>query len=141
MLGFAPVAGLVLSFRIAIFPQSDQGVWIDRELALSMDGYPPVIAAGQLFGAIEAVAAGIAIRLVGARLVRAHPLWASLLGGIVAATCATAAIILLQWHRGRWPVGTIDGLMVVVATVLVVLVCSAAWLTAIATSLRHRRVL
>jgi hypothetical protein len=121
------------------FPRPDQDVWIDRELALSMDGYPPAIAAGQLLGAIEAVAAGIVIGLGGAVLVRAHPLWASLLGGIVAAEGATATIVLLQWQRGRWPVGTINGRTIFFAAVLAVLVCSAAWLTAIGASLCRRR--
>jgi hypothetical protein len=138
-LGFAVVAGLVLGYGITSFPGPDQEVWIDRELDLSIEGYPPVIAAGQLLGPIEAVAVGIVIGLAGAVLVRAHPRWASLLGGIVAAASATAAIVLLQWQRGRWPVGTINGRTIFFAGALAVVVCSAARLTAIAASLCRRR--
>jgi hypothetical protein len=138
-LGFALAAGLVLGFGMTTFPRPDPSVWIDRELALSMHGYPPVIAAGQVLGAIEAVAAGIGIGLAGAVLVRAHPLWASLLGGIVAAACTSAAIVLLQWQRGRWPVGTVNGRTLFFAGALAILVCSAAWLTAVAATVCRRR--
>ena len=137
-LGFAVVAGLVLGLTITTFPQPDARVWIDREMVLSIDGYPRVIAAGWLLGAIEAVAAGIVVGLACAVAVRARPLLVALMGGLFAAGSAAMAIVLWQWQRGRWPVGTIDGRMFVVAAALVVLACSAALLAAISTSWLHR---
>jgi hypothetical protein len=88
---------------------------------------------------LQATAAGIVIGLVGAVRIRAHPLWASLLGGMIAAGFATAAIVFLQWRGGRWPVGTIDGRMIFTAIALAILVCSTGLLTALATSLSYRR--
>jgi hypothetical protein len=52
---------------------------------------------------------------------------------------ASGTIVLWQWHRARWPVGAIDGRMIVVAAALVVLVCSASSLAATAISFGHRR--
>jgi hypothetical protein len=112
---------------------------MDREMALSMDGYPPVIAAGQLLGAIEAAAAGLVIGLVGGLASRTHPLRAALLCGCVGSGTAATVIVLVQRQRGRWPVGTIDGRMIVAIVALAVLVCSAALLAATAKSASHRR--
>ena len=140
ILGVAVVVGVVLGLVITTFPRPDTHVWVDRDLALSIDGYPAVIASELLLVAIEAMAAGSVIGLAGALAVGSRSLLAALAGGIVAAGSAATAIVLCQWQRGRWPVGTIDPKMFFAAAALVVLVCSAAFLASIAGRLHSQKV-
>jgi hypothetical protein len=69
---------------------------------------------------------------------RSRPRLAALTGSLVVAAISTATIVLWQWHRGRWAIGTIDGMMFAVAGALVVIVCSAGLLAALTVSSRPR---
>jgi hypothetical protein len=135
--GCGIVIGCLLGVWITAFPGSASAIAVDEDQ--SMDGYPPVIASGRLMAIIGAVAAGIVVGVVTARAARSHPLPTALAAGVAAAASSVVTIVLWQWHRARWPVGTIDGRMIVVAAALLVLVCSAAALAATAVSHAHRR--
>jgi hypothetical protein len=102
-------------------------------------GLPPVIASGQLLGMIYAMGTGIIVGMVSAMAARSHPLLTTLAASFFTAASSTATIVLWQWHRGRWAVGTIDGMMFTVAAALVVLICSAGVLAALAVSFHHQR--
>jgi hypothetical protein len=97
-------------------------------------GLPPVIASGQRLGIIYAMGTGIIVGVASAMASRSHPLLATLTASFVAAASSTATIVLWQWHRGRWALGTIDGRMFAVAAALVVLICLAGVLAALAVS-------
>jgi hypothetical protein len=93
-------------------------------------GLPPVIASGRLLGMIYALGTGIIVGVIGAMAVRSHPVLATLSASLVAAASSTATIVLFQWLRGRWPVGSFDGRMMVFVAALVVLICPAGMLAA-----------
>jgi hypothetical protein len=101
-------------------------------------GLPPVIASGRRLGMIYAEGTGFILGVASAMAVRSHPLLATLAASFVAAACSSATIVLWQWHRGRWAVGIIDGRMLVVAETLVILICSAGMLAALAVYVRLR---
>jgi hypothetical protein len=127
------VAGLLLGFGITGF---SYGVHDATDLpGIELEsGWPPVIASGKLLGMIYAVGAGIIVGVFSALAARSHPLVATLAASIVAAASSNATIVLWQWHRGRWAVGTIDGMMFAVAAALIVLICSAGLLAALVVS-------
>jgi hypothetical protein len=132
------VAGFLLGVGISGF---SHGVLDATDLpGIELEsGLPPVIASGQLLGVIYAVGTGIIVGSASAMAARSHPLQTTLAASFVAAASSTATIVLWQWHRGRWAVGTIDGMMFAVAAALVVLICSAGVLAALAVSFRHLR--
>jgi hypothetical protein len=86
----------------------------------------PVIRISRLTGIVLAAGAGLLVGLAALRLDRKHPLPLSLAAAVLAAGASVATIILLQWHRGRWAVGVIDGRTFFVAAVLWFLICTAA---------------
>jgi hypothetical protein len=136
-LGTAVAVGVLLGVAIAGF---SYGVTDATDLAgvESERGLPPVIASGHLLGMLFAVEAGIIVGVVGAIVARSHLLLLTLAASFVAAASCCTTIVLWQWHRVRWAVGTIDGRMFAVAAVLFILICSAAMLAALAASFRRR---
>jgi hypothetical protein len=100
----------------------------------------PVIRVSKPAGTLLAVAAGIIVGVAGALAARSHPLLLALTASVLAAASSVATIVYWQWHRGRWPVGTIDGRMFAVAAALLVLVCSGGLVAGgLVTSVKRRR--
>jgi hypothetical protein len=88
----------------------------------------PVIRVSRPVGMALAAGIGALLGLASARVARSHPLVLSLSASVLAAGSAVATIIILQWQRGRWRVGVIDGRTFAVAVALVVLVGGGALL-------------
>jgi hypothetical protein len=96
----------------------------------------PVIRVNKPTGTILALGAGIMIG--SAATLATHPRRAALAAGTVVSASSVATILLLQWQRGRWPIGTMDGRMFVVAGALLLFVCGAAVIAASTISFRRR---
>jgi hypothetical protein len=94
----------------------------------------PVIRVGKTGGSLLAVVAGLAIGAFTSSRTRPKSptlaLSSAMLSGMIATVAAVLTLILLQWHRGRWAVGTMDGRTFFVAGALFVLICTTSIITA-----------